>query len=111
MQYSGGSPLQTALAEQVCVLTFTDAGLLVQVVPSRALTLEAPKCVDTVAPLAQARKLMALVYICFPDTANEREKTEREREREKEKKERVAEEQREHSLGTHSRARTSCSSL
>lgn len=43
--------------------TFTDACVLVEVVAKGALALEAPKSVHTVAALAEARQLLALVDI------------------------------------------------
>lgn len=44
--------------------TFTDACVLIEVVAEGALTLEAAKSVHTVATLAEARQLLALIDIC-----------------------------------------------
>lgn len=51
-------------AAAVSPLTFADARLFVEVVAVRTLALEAAKCVDTVAPLAQPRELLAFVDVC-----------------------------------------------
>lgn len=45
------------------LLTFADAGLLVEVVPCRTLALEAAKGVDAVPALAQTWQLLALVDV------------------------------------------------
>lgn len=45
------------------LLTLADAGLLVQVVSSRTLALEAAKGVDAVAALAETRQFLALVDV------------------------------------------------
>lgn len=42
---------------------FTDAGLFVEVVAVWTFALEAAKCIDTVATLAQTRKLLAFVDV------------------------------------------------
>lgn len=52
-------------AVAVSPLTFADARLLVEVVAVRTLALEAAKCVDTVAPLAQPRELLAFIDVCI----------------------------------------------
>jgi len=43
--------------------TFADACVLIEVVAKGALALEAPKSVDAVATLAEARQLLALIDI------------------------------------------------
>lgn len=46
------------------MLTLTDTRVLIEVVADWALALEAAEGVDTVAPLAQPRELLALVDVC-----------------------------------------------
>lgn len=45
-------------------LTLADAGVLTEVIPSRALALEAAEGVDTVTSPAQPWQLLALIDVC-----------------------------------------------
>ena len=56
------------LISRIRDLTFTDAGLFVEVVARRTLALEAAEGVDAVPSLAQARQLLALIDVCDTNT-------------------------------------------